>query len=85
MIINLKGNEGSLLGTGTGNTFFDSTCIKVNVTSTAVITLYDSADAQIGNTTLLATNTYFVEKAHTDKIKLNSGTVTATPVGFTIS
>ena len=84
MIINLKGNEGTLNGAGTGNTFFNAVCIKLNVTTNAVIDIYNSADTLVGNTTLLATNTYFVEKAYDDKIKLVSGVAPATPVAFTI-
>ncbi len=89
MIINLKGNEVALSGSGNGNNFSTASCIKVNVTSNAVIELR-SVDSEgghtlIGNTTLLATNTYFIEKDHTDLIKLVSGTAVGTPVGFTIS
>jgi hypothetical protein len=85
MILNLKGTEGTLNGSGTGNTFFNATCIKLNVTAESVIEIYNSEDTLLGNTTLLATNTYFVEKAYDDKIRLVSGTAPATPVGFTIS
>ena len=85
MILNLKGVEGTLNGGANGNTFFNATCIKLNVTAESVIEIYDSNDVLTGNTTLLATSTYFVKKAHDDKIRLVSGTAPATPVGFTIS
>ena len=45
----------------------------------------EGAHTLIGNTTLLATNTYFIEKDHTDLVRLVSGTAVGTPVGFTIS
>jgi len=85
MILNIKGSEGTLSGAATGNTFFNATCIKLNVTAESVIEIRTSDDTLVGNTTLLATNTYFIEKAYDDKIRLVSGTAPATPVGFTIS
>lgn len=85
MIINLKGNEGSLSSANTGNTFFNSVCVRLVVTANAVIEVYDSANNLIGDTTLLATNEYFVQKATTDQIRIASGSALATPVAFTIS
>ena len=85
MILNLKGTEGALSAATYGNNFFMSTCIKLNVTANAVIAVYDSNNNAIGQTTLLATDMYFIEKAPTDQIKLVSGTALATPVGFTVS
>ena len=89
MIINLKGNEGTLNNGTNGNTFFGSTCIKVSVTANVVIAIFDSDNTQLGNTTLYTSGaapvTYFVQKNASDKIKLVSGTAPATPVGFTIS
>ena len=84
MLIKLAGNEGQLANTAGGNTFFNATCIKLVVTANAVVTVYNSADTQLGNTTLLATNTYYLQKAATDKIEVDTSTsILATPVAFT--
>jgi len=86
MIINLKGDEGALANNSTANTFFNSTCIRCVATANAVVTITTSADVQVGNTTLLAPGTYFIEKTYDDKIYVDdTNNVLATPVGFTIS
>jgi len=92
MILNLKGAEANLPTTANGTNFSAATCIKINVTATTgdvVITLNTEGDVLIGSTTLVAPSaggtSYFVEKSHTDKIVSDTGSVKATPVGFTIS
>ena len=86
MIINIKGNEGLLNGGSAGNTFFDSTCVRCVVTANAVVAIYDASNNQIGNTTLLTNGSgeYYIEKSPSEAIKLVSGTIKATPVGFTV-
>lgn len=80
----LKGSEGIFANTGTGNTFFNSTCVRLFVTADAKISLLDADDNYIGNTSFKAAGTqeYFISKKQTDKIKVISGSVQGTPVGF---
>ena len=93
MIINIKGSEGSLATAAGGNTFFNATCVKIDVAGTtgvdrAVIEIYVN-DSFYANTSLIPrSEPYFIQKDPTDDIRLvavNSPTVTATPVGLTIS
>ena len=85
MIINIKGPEGPLHGTG--NTFFRASCIRCVVQNLdTVITVYDEANNIIGDTTLLSDNEYFIVKGAADIIATsNTSTILATPVGFTIA
>jgi len=84
MILNLKGAEAAISTTGNGNSFSGSTCIKLNVDANTVITLNTSDDTFIGNTTIIAPATVYIEKGYTDKIVADV-TCYGTPVGFTIS
>ncbi len=80
----LKGGEGSLANTGTGNTFFGATCVRLYVVADSKVSVLDGDDNYIGNTSFKAAGTqeYFISKKSTDKIKVISGTVRGTPVGF---
>ncbi len=79
-IIILKGNEvaaGTSLGAA--STISGSKLIKFYHTAAATITLVNSANAAIGNTTLEA-GSHVIEKAATDKIYATAGKFT--PVGY---
>lgn len=80
----IKGGEGAFANSGTGNTFFDSTCVRLYVAADAKVSVLDADDNYIGNTSFKAAGTqeYFISKKSTDKIKVISGTVQGTPVGF---
>lgn len=83
-LIILKGSEGLFANSGTGNTFFDSTCVRLFVKTDSKLSILDEDNNYIGNTSFKAAGTqeYFISKKHTDKIKVISGTVQGTPVGF---
>ena len=79
-IIILKGDE---VAAGTNlagaSTLGNATLVKFYHTAAATVTLVDSANTQIGNTTVTAGEHYFA-KSHSDKIFATAGSITA--VGF---
>lgn len=62
------------------NTAFDATLVKHYHTAAATITVVDSANSAIGNTTVSA-GEHFIQKAATDKIYATAGLFTS--VAFT--
>jgi|TARA_R110000822_G_scaffold3972_2_gene16952 hypothetical protein len=79
-IILLKGNEatgGTSLGAA--STVSNARLVKFYHTAAAVVTIVDSANAAIGNTSVEAGTHYFA-KDPSDKIFVSAGLVT--PVGF---
>ena len=79
-IIILKGNEATA-GTNLGgaNAYSGSRLVKFYHTAAATVTLVDSANAAIGNTTVEAGSHYFAKNPG-DKIFATAGKFT--PVGF---
>jgi hypothetical protein len=79
-ILKLKGSEFTApTDLANANTAFDSTLIKHYHTAAAVITVTDSANTAIGNTTVSA-GEHFIQKAATDKIYASAGLFT--PIAF---
>lgn len=79
-IIILKGNEAAA-GTTLGNAsaYDGARLLKFYHTAAAVVTLVDSANSAIGNTTVEAGTHYFAKNPG-DKIFASAGKIT--PVGF---
>jgi len=81
-ILIIKGDEftapTALSGANSAN---QATLVKVHTTAVATITLVDSANTAIGNTTVSAGD-HYVAKSHSDKIYLGAGAGKFTPVGF---
>lgn len=79
-IIKLKGSEFSApTDLENANSAFDSHLVKVYHTAAVTVTVVDSANAAIGNTTLEA-GTHYIQKAPSDKIYSSAGKFT--PVAF---
>jgi len=79
-IINLKGSEFTAPTTlGAANTALNSPLVKVYHTGVVVVTVVDSANGAVGNTTLDA-GVHYIQKAPSDKIFASAGQFT--PVAF---
>jgi len=79
-IIKLKGDEVTgATSLGAANSLSNATLVKVYHTAAVTITVTDSANTQIGNTTLEA-GSHFIAKSPTDKIFTTAGLFT--PVGY---
>lgn len=79
-IIKLKGNEFTApTGLAAANSAVDSPLVKVYHTAAVTVTVVDSANAAIGNTTLDA-GVHYIQKAPSDKIYASAGKFT--PVAF---
>lgn len=79
-ILKLKGNEVTgATSLGAANSLSGATLVKVYHTAAVTVTVTDSANTQIGNTTLEA-GTHFIAKAPTDKIFTTAGLFTS--VGY---
>ena len=63
-LIILKGGEGLFANSGTGNTFFDSTCVRLFVKTDSKLSILDEDNNYIGNTSFKAAGTqeYFISK-----------------------
>lgn len=81
-IVIIKGDEFAAPTALSGaNSVFQATLVKVHCTAAATITLVDSANTAIGNTTVSAGD-HYIAKAHSDKIYLGAGSGKFSPVGF---
>lgn len=79
-ILIIKGDEFTAPTTlGAANSVNQATLVKLHTTAATVVTLVDSANTAIGNTTVSAGD-HFFSKAHSDKIYASAGSFT--PVGF---
>lgn len=79
-ILIIKGDEFTAPTALSGaNSVNQATLVKLHTTSATVVTLVDSANTAIGNTTVSAGD-HFFSKAHSDKIYASAGSFT--PVGF---
>jgi len=79
-IIILKGNEvAAAANVGSSSTISNSRIVKFYHTAAAVVTLVDTDDIQIGNTSVEA-GTHYFSKNPSDKVFASAGLFT--PVGF---
>ena len=79
-ILIIKGDEFTAPTTlGGANSVNQATLVKLHTTAATVVTLVDSANTAIRNTTVSAGD-HFFSKAHSDKIYASAGSFT--PVGF---
>ena len=79
-IVKLKGDEVTGATTlGAANTLGNATLVKVYHTAAFTVTVTDSANTQLGNTTFEA-GSHFVAKSATDKIFTTAGLFTS--VGY---
>lgn len=80
-LIKLTGSEFTApTSLGAANSAVNATVVKVYHTAAVTVTVVDSANAAIGNTTLDA-GVHYIQKAPTDKIFSSAGKFT--PVAFT--
>ena len=69
-LIILKGSEGLFANSGTGNTFFDSTCVRLFVKTDSKLSILDTDDNYIGNTSFKAAGTqeYFTRNLTPERL-----------------